>query len=382
MTADSNGARATHARAWTAPGRGRLFDRQQGRLSHFVSVATLVESAHVHEVFGQGPVLDVGAGTGRTILTLAKQLPGRLVALDASRSMLEALRRNGRPDNVDLVQGLAGEGHLPFADASFGLAYSFGVMTVLPDWQEALGSLVRVLRPGAPVVFNQHNGAVLRGQGIDLSGRRGIFELDTLARDLDRLGLSLEGVYPVAFFHNQMRRWWGLDRANWLDTLIEDRFLVWVERNLAEPGAVSAWARVESRLGRIMPAGSSSRAVIVCRSKGGPGPGPPHLVPLDDPPAVSTGLDDFLGDLDGEAVLNHPAVRRLLVLLEPFILRHTGGYNPLAAALPDYDDLRARVVSEITALGHPGPGARAKFLLGRVADQGRRVRDAVRVRCR
>jgi demethylmenaquinone methyltransferase/2-methoxy-6-polyprenyl-1,4-benzoquinol methylase len=91
-----------------------------------------------------GPVLDLGCGTGR----LGERLLGRstVVGVDVSRAMLLAARQrlDGR---VGLIQGSAF--HLPFADATFGGAVSGFVLRNLDELPAAFTELARVLKAGA-----------------------------------------------------------------------------------------------------------------------------------------------------------------------------------------------------------------------------------------
>lgn len=89
-----------------------------------------------------GPVLDIGTGTGVVALGLA-ELGYRVVGLDLSRGMLRhALPRLGGL----VVQGDARS--LPFADASFDQAYSVWVLHHVGDIAAALRGIARLLRPG------------------------------------------------------------------------------------------------------------------------------------------------------------------------------------------------------------------------------------------
>lgn len=101
-----------------------------------------------------GRVLDVCCGTGDVALALAKRLPAASVAgLDFSENMLaQARRRKDRAltlVNLELVRGSAMD--LPFPAESFDcVTISFGLRN-LPDFEAAVGELVRVTRPGGAV---------------------------------------------------------------------------------------------------------------------------------------------------------------------------------------------------------------------------------------
>ena len=95
-------------------------------------------------------VLDLGAGTGTFTLAVAPRC-GRVIAVDVSPAMVEALRRRVAAtgyDNVDVVHAgfLSYEHHGPAAD----LAFSRNALHQLPDFWKALAldRIARMLRPG------------------------------------------------------------------------------------------------------------------------------------------------------------------------------------------------------------------------------------------
>lgn len=84
------------------------------------------------------PAIDLGAGTGLAGRLLAGRLSGPLVALDASRGMLE---RAAAPRVVaDLHR-------LPFADRRFGLVLCVTALLDFVDPGPAIAEMARVLRP-------------------------------------------------------------------------------------------------------------------------------------------------------------------------------------------------------------------------------------------
>jgi SAM-dependent methyltransferase len=92
-------------------------------------------------------VLDAGCGAGR-FAEIALQLGANVVALDLS-SAVEACRENlarRYPGRLHVVQGDIFR--LPFAQGSFDLGYSIGVLQHTPDPLRALDSVARAVRPG------------------------------------------------------------------------------------------------------------------------------------------------------------------------------------------------------------------------------------------
>ncbi|MDX1642919.1 MAG: metalloregulator ArsR/SmtB family transcription factor [Thermoanaerobaculia bacterium] len=94
---------------------------------------------------------DLGCGTGRVADRLAPWI-ARLVAVDASRSMLdEARRRLARHDNVDLRRGDLEE--LPLEDGELDTALLVLVLHHLPQPEVVLAEVRRVLKPGGRLVI-------------------------------------------------------------------------------------------------------------------------------------------------------------------------------------------------------------------------------------
>jgi ubiquinone/menaquinone biosynthesis C-methylase UbiE len=97
-------------------------------------------------------VLDIGAGPALLVADMAAVVgpSGHVTGLEVSDSMLGVARRRctslPTADRITLVNGDAAA--LPFPDASFDAATSTQVYEYVPDVDQALAELYRVLRPG------------------------------------------------------------------------------------------------------------------------------------------------------------------------------------------------------------------------------------------
>jgi SAM-dependent methyltransferase len=100
-------------------------------------------------------VLEVGCGTG-LILERVAQFAQTARGVDLSPGMLARAQERG----LDVREGSATA--LPFADASFDVAYTFKVLAHVPAWETALAELVRVTRPGGRIIFDVYNRNSLR----------------------------------------------------------------------------------------------------------------------------------------------------------------------------------------------------------------------------
>ncbi len=102
-----------------------------------------------------GPALEIGCGTGRVLLPIARAgLP--CTGLDPSRDMLDALRDKNPPANLELVEGEVQRMSLERRD--YALAYAaFRVFQHLLDVDSQLAALSRIrdhLRPNGVFAFD------------------------------------------------------------------------------------------------------------------------------------------------------------------------------------------------------------------------------------
>ena len=95
-------------------------------------------------------VLDLGAGTGDLSAEFRRQDARQVTALDVSGAMLVRAQEKYGTARIDWLQGDALR--LPFADASFDVVASAFVLRNLPQLDQALVEMARVLVPGGRLV--------------------------------------------------------------------------------------------------------------------------------------------------------------------------------------------------------------------------------------
>lgn len=95
-------------------------------------------------------VLDAGCGMGR-FAEVASRWGGRVVAIDLSRAVESARANLAGRSNVLVCQ--ADVFRLPFAEQSFDVIYSIGVLHHTPDCERAFRGLVRYLAPGGRIAI-------------------------------------------------------------------------------------------------------------------------------------------------------------------------------------------------------------------------------------
>jgi SAM-dependent methyltransferase len=114
------------------------------------------QAAELVRRVGEGmDVLEVGCGTG-LLLSRVAGFARSAKGIDLSPGMLERARQRG----LDVVEGSATA--LPFGDASFDVAYSFKVLSHVPELELAFSEMIRVVRPGGHIVFDIYNRHSLR----------------------------------------------------------------------------------------------------------------------------------------------------------------------------------------------------------------------------
>jgi len=124
-----------------------------------------------HAPRGTGPVLDAGCGTGLLGDWLGILGFAPVEGLDLSEGMLAVARAKG---TYARLHHLALGGALPFADGHFAATISTGVFTTGHVGAEALPELVRITRPGGPLVLTVKTTLWDGGFAGALSGHPGL----------------------------------------------------------------------------------------------------------------------------------------------------------------------------------------------------------------
>jgi ubiquinone/menaquinone biosynthesis C-methylase UbiE len=128
-------------------------------------------------------VLEIGVGMGSDHQLWAEQKPARLCGIDLTERAIEFTS-----NRLALYDGLRSElqkgdaENLPFADASFDIVYSWGVLHHTPDTQKAFSEAARVLRPGGVARIMIYHTWSLTGFMLWLRYGLGRLKLPSIAR--------------------------------------------------------------------------------------------------------------------------------------------------------------------------------------------------------
>ena len=138
---------------------------------------------HIPQVVGfprwcDSEVLEVGCGLGTDAINFTRR-GARYTGIDLTEASIELVRRRFELEGLTADLRVADAEALPFADDSFDLVYSHGVLHHTPDTQRAINEVHRVVKPGGTAMVmlyhkNSYNYWVnimtLRRMGVRMLG--------------------------------------------------------------------------------------------------------------------------------------------------------------------------------------------------------------------
>lgn len=147
-------------------------------------------------------VLDLGTGTGRAALALARR-GAHVTGVDASAEMLAMARARAAQEGLTIELSEGDAHRLSFPDRTFDAAVCLRVLMHVPDWKRALGEVCRVTR--GRVVFDYPaltSAAAMQAAWRRLAlalGRRveayRVFRSDHVSDELDRNGFRVRSIH-------------------------------------------------------------------------------------------------------------------------------------------------------------------------------------------
>jgi ubiquinone/menaquinone biosynthesis C-methylase UbiE len=200
--------------AYADPDMARSFDHRRfsGPIGEMVAKSQARVLANMVGRITDRAVLDVGTGTGRAALILARG-GARVTAVDASEEMLAIARQRAAAQMMTGITFQRGDAHnLDFADRSFDAVVSLRMLMHTPQWQRCVSELCRVAKrlvivdyPSATSValFESIARRGLHGVGMKTEPYR-VFTRGMIADAFDRNGFRIRSVHrqfvlPIAF---------------------------------------------------------------------------------------------------------------------------------------------------------------------------------------
>jgi ubiquinone/menaquinone biosynthesis C-methylase UbiE len=143
------------------------------------------------ELAGRAPCLEVGVGTGRIALPLARAGVS-MVGLDTSRPMLaKLLEKSGGAPPFPLVQ--ADAVHMPWRTDAFGAAIACHVLHLIPKWGDVLTEVARIVRRRGPfmVSFGEPGSEWMRAVNERFAAAAGLPDRRAGAQNADEVAGAL-----------------------------------------------------------------------------------------------------------------------------------------------------------------------------------------------
>jgi SAM-dependent methyltransferase len=135
-------------------------------------------------------VLEIGVGMGADHLQWARSRPALLAGIDLTPRAIRLTRSRLELEGATTSLHVADAERLPFADESFDIVYSWGVLHHSPDTAAAVAEVYRVLKPGGrAAVMIYHRDSILgRLLWLRYGMLRGVSIDETYARHLESPG--------------------------------------------------------------------------------------------------------------------------------------------------------------------------------------------------
>jgi SAM-dependent methyltransferase len=151
-------------------------------------------------------VLEIGVGMGADFVRFGKA-GAKAVGIDLSIRSLALARRNAEINQVVPTLANADAESLPFADHTFDLVYSWGVLHHTPDTERAVRELHRVLKPGAECrVMLYHRRSLV---GLQCYIRYGLMGFRPFASLSELIAMHIESPGTRAYTVSEVGRLFG-----------------------------------------------------------------------------------------------------------------------------------------------------------------------------
>jgi ubiquinone/menaquinone biosynthesis C-methylase UbiE len=186
------------------PATARTFDNRRfgGPIGELVAAAQARVLSNMVGRIQDRAILDVGTGTGRAALLLARG-GAQVTAVDASEEMLAIARQRAAADGVRIVFARGDAHDLAFPDRAFDVAVSLRLLMHTPKWRRCIAELCRVAERLVVVDYPSATSAAL----LESTARRllhaagaatepyQVFTHRTIVEAFDRCGFTVRSVH-------------------------------------------------------------------------------------------------------------------------------------------------------------------------------------------
>ncbi|BAZ18544.1 ubiquinone/menaquinone biosynthesis methyltransferase (plasmid) [Calothrix sp. NIES-4071] len=183
-----------------APNWHRLIQRLGVSCAYIKLFQSLQQSATLDHIKENSIICGCGVGTGAFSLALTKTVSSKIkvIGVDISPEMLILAHQHFLQTGInhEIYQGDVNQ--LPFDDNSFDLVISAHMLEHLPNPAAGLQEMVRVLRPGAPLIIAVTRPGIL-GFWLESRWGNGCLAPNVLTKIMSSVGLTDICLYPFTF---------------------------------------------------------------------------------------------------------------------------------------------------------------------------------------
>ena len=134
--------------AYADPAMARSFEERRfgGPIGELVAATQARVLANMVGRIQDRPILDVGTGTGRAALLMARG-GADVTAVDASEQMLQVARKRAAAERAQITFKRGDAHALQFQDREFDVVICLRLLMHAPDWRKVIAELCRVAAP-------------------------------------------------------------------------------------------------------------------------------------------------------------------------------------------------------------------------------------------